>query len=68
MKIVCLLNGSTNVRERASEGVTVLGCGCAHLPTHWLQACREHNEESEAFHVQARADHAREAAIQELIS
>jgi hypothetical protein len=37
--MITLLNGSTEVRVRSSEEVTVLPCGCAHTATRWLQAC-----------------------------
>lgn len=70
MNVVCLLNGATTVRERDSEGTTVLKCGCAYTdaPSRWAQMCREHGEPCEALHVQARADHDRDDAIRELTS
>lgn len=70
MNLVCLLNGSVAVRERGSEGTTVLECGCAYTdsPSRWAQMCREHGAPTEALHVRARADHEREASIKELTS
>jgi hypothetical protein len=64
--IVCLLNGFTSVRERASEGITLFKCGCAHTDTHWIQLCREHGEPDEALHVQALQEHDTAAMIREL--
>jgi len=67
MNVVCLLHGAV-VRERSSEEVEVLPCGCASTPTHWQQLCREHGAPCEALHVRARNDHDRDDAIKELIS
>lgn len=51
-----LLNGSTEVRSRNSEGTTVLACGCAHTDVMWLQMCEPHHAETAALHEQARLD------------
>lgn len=70
---IVLLNGSTEPRTRASEGVTFVEdaqdgrCGCAHNATHWLQMCRLHWSEDNALHRAALAEHAREAAIDPLL-
>jgi hypothetical protein len=57
MTDIVLVNGSKDVRVRNSEGCTVLDCGCAHDPIQWLQQCRAHNDEANALHAQAAADH-----------
>jgi hypothetical protein len=66
--VVCLLNGFTSVRERGSEGVTVLECHCAHTDTHWIQLCRVHGTEDESYRRKAREDHDRGDMIRELTS
>lgn len=68
MSVVCLVNDSTTVRERGSDGVDVLECGCASTGTRWLQQCREHAGEQETIRVRWKADHDRDAAIRELTS
>lgn len=55
--MIYLLNGSTEIRQRNSEGTTVLDCGCAHTATHWLQMCEGHYTENHALHEQARIEH-----------
>jgi hypothetical protein len=37
--VIHLLNGNTHERQRSSDDVTVLPCGCAHTATRWLQMC-----------------------------
>jgi hypothetical protein len=68
--VVCLVNDHTSVRERASEGVTVLACCCAYsdVPYRWIQLCRLHAAEDLAIHEQARRDHDHADAIKELTS
>lgn len=68
MAIVCLLNGSVAVRERGSDEVEVLECGCASAPTRWLQMCRPHGTETEELHVRARVEHDTSNLIKELTS
>lgn len=51
--MIHLLNGSTHIRVKNSEGCIVLDCGCAHTDTRWLQMCDEHYQEDRAFHNQA---------------
>ena len=57
MSVVCLLNNSTSVRERGSDDVDALECGCAATATLWLQMCRQHAEEAEVIRVRWKADH-----------
>lgn len=66
--IVCLLNGSHAVRERTTEAVTVLPCGCGHTDVMWVQMCREHGAPCQELHELAQRDHATEAYVKELIS
>lgn len=65
--IVCLNPGSHEVRERSSEGVEVLACGCASTERAWLQLCKTHGTPCWLLHEQARQEHDR-AAIEELTS
>lgn len=49
-----LVNGSTEVRHRSSDGCTVLTCGCAHTDTRWLQLCSAHYADWHALHNRPR--------------
>lgn len=66
--MVCLINGSTVVRSRESEGTTILECGCAFTdsPYQWTQMCRPHCVETAELHERARVQHDTDAAIKEL--
>lgn len=68
--IVCLINGSTTVRSRETEGTNILECGCAYSdwPYMWTQMCKPHCIESDTLHAKARADHDRAEAVKELTS
>lgn len=52
-----LVNGSTRVRERNSEGCAVLPCGCAHDERQWLQLCDVAFHLWGGRHMQARLSH-----------
>lgn len=65
---VVLMNGFTSARTRASDGTTVLACGCACTDLQWIQMCRPHFTGYEALHRQAQIDLSREAAVRELTS
>lgn len=54
-----LLNGSTEIRVRSSEGTTVLDCGCAYTeqPSRWIQMCDPDFQADNALHEQARLNH-----------
>ena len=64
--MIHLLNGSTEIRIRSSDGCTVLPCGCAHTDTHWLQMCDPCYQPDAAIRAQAKADHQRQKLEQEL--
>jgi hypothetical protein len=64
--VIHLLNGSTEIRQRNSDGCTVLDCGCAHTPTHWLQMCDDCYQPDAALHAQAAADHRQQQLEKEL--
>jgi hypothetical protein len=67
VNIVCVNPGIHEVRERSSEDVTVLPCGCASSERAWHQLCREHGEPTWRLHFEAAAEHDR-AAVEELTS
>ena len=52
-----LMNGTTAVRQRNSEGCTLLACGCAHDDTRWLQLCGAHYFEWSGLHDASRIAH-----------
>lgn len=52
-----LLNGNVSVRERNSEHVTVMRCGCAFSSTTWLQLCADHWREFCKLNPQRTIDH-----------
>jgi hypothetical protein len=62
--VIHLLNDSTEVRARSSDGVRVLDCGCAQTDIRYLQMCEEHHAPWRATHERWRQDH----AAQDLIS
>jgi hypothetical protein len=62
--VIYLLNDSTEVRQRSSDGVVVLDCGCAHTDIRWLQMCDAHFQPDHQRHTQALQGH----AAQDLIS
>jgi len=64
--VIHLLNGSKEIRQRNSDGVTVLPCGCAHTDVLWLQMCDGDYQVEAALHAQAAADHKLRKLEQEL--
>jgi hypothetical protein len=52
-----LLNGNTTVRQRNSEGCTILPCGCAHTDVLWLQMCDPCATEYDIYRVEAQRAH-----------
>jgi hypothetical protein len=60
--MIHLLYG-TAIRQRNSEGVTVLLCGCAHDDTTWLQMCDADYQDWHVRHVEAQKQHDIESLI-----
>jgi hypothetical protein len=56
---VVLVNGHTEQRQRSSEGVVVLECGCAFTdwPSQWLQMCTPSHVDTQQRHDDAMLEH-----------
>lgn len=55
MNYVCLINGAHAVRERNSEDMSLLECGCASTDSEWVQLCKAHAIEVTAYSEAAAA-------------